>query len=319
MSDPSIVSGEVAPTSTSGTPEAPQSAATGAERASSLFSDAWRELRRKPVFVVAAVLIAIYLLMAAVPGLFTSTSPTHAELARSFNPPSSKAWFGYDLQGRDLYARTIYGARASIVVGVCAVLGVTLIGGTIGIIAGYYGGIVDALLSRLGDVFFGLPFVLGAIVILSTFAPAGGSSPVKIIALVVTALVMLGWPQMARIMRSSVISAKDLDYVQAARALGAGPGRIIFRHVLPNAIAPVIVVATISLGAYIGAEATLSFLGIGLQSPVVSWGIMISDAAPYLRTAPAALLFPAVFLSIAVLSFVMLGDAIREALDPKLR
>jgi oligopeptide transport system permease protein len=133
------------------------------------------------------------------------------------------------------------------------------------------------------------------------------------------ALVVLGWASFARIMRSSVISTKQLDYVQAARAIGARPGRIVFRHVLPNAIAPLIVVATISIGAYIGAEATLSFLGVGLREPVVSWGVMIAAGIRFREAAPHMMLFPGAFLTLAVLGFVMLGDAVRDALDPKLR
>jgi oligopeptide transport system permease protein len=298
-------------------PESPKP--TEKVRTGSLWSDAWHDLRRRPLFIISGVLILLFFLMAVFPQLFTSADPARGDLSRSFDPPSAKAWFGYDLQGYDLYARTIYGARASILVGTLTVLGTTLIGGIVGIIAGYYGGFFDSLLSRIGDVFFSLPFLLGSIVILSTFAPQGRTSEVRVISLVVGALVVLGWPQVARIMRSSVISAKQLDYVQAARALGAGPFRIIFRHLLPNCLAPVIVLGTISLGAYIGAEATLSYLGIGLQAPVVSWGIEINDAANYLRVHPLALIFPATFLTVAVLSFVMLGDAVREALDPKLR
>ncbi|MDQ1657173.1 MAG: oligopeptide transport system permease protein, partial [Cryptosporangiaceae bacterium] len=235
-------------------------------------------------------------------------------------PPSADAWFGRDRQGFDVYARAIYGTRISLIVGILATLGTTLVGGFVGILTGYYGGWLDSVLSRVGDLFLGLPFILGAVVLLSAFAgPRKDPSTVTIVGLVVGALILFGWPPFARIMRSSVISAKQADYVQAARALGAGSGRIIFRHLLPNCLAPTIVYAMISLGAYIGAEATLSYLGIGLRYPVVSWGVMISDAQPFLQTAPYILLFPSLFLSITVLSFVMLGDAVREALDPKLQ
>ena len=294
----------------------------------SLWSDAWRELRRKPLFIVSAILIVLFAVMAAFPALFASADPNHQDLTRNLDKPIWGNWFqfgkdgqfGYDIQGRDVYARTIYGARASIVVGISAVLGNLLIGGLAGIFAGYTGRWLDSLLSRIGDIFLGLPFVLGALVILSTFAnPSIDVGPVRIVLLVIMALVVLGWPSFARIMRSSVISTKQLDYVQAARALGAGPARIVFRHVLPNAIAPLIVVATISIGAYIGAEATLSFLGVGLREPVVSWGVMVSAGIDYREIAPHMMLFPGVFLTFAVLSFVMLGDAVRDALDPKLR
>jgi oligopeptide transport system permease protein len=187
-------------------------------------------------------------------------------------------------------------------------------------LAAFHGGWPDAVLSRVADVFIGLPFVLGAIVILTTFnAPGASPNATRVIAQVVASIAVLSWPVAMRIMRSAVLAAKEQDYVKAARALGASSRRIILRHLLPNCLAPVLVYATIALGAFIGAEATLSFLGIGLRPPVVSWGVMISDARYYVRVAPHMLLFPAGFLTVTVLAFVMLGDAIREALDPKLR
>jgi oligopeptide transport system permease protein len=287
-----------------------------------LWGDAWRDLRRKPTFWISLTFILFIVLVAIFPSLFSSVNPTipgSAELEKSLRPPSAHGWFGYDLQGNDIYARTIYGARASIVVGFLSVALATLIGGTAGIFAGFYGGWLDSLLSRIGDVFLGLPFVLGGIVILSAFTTFAGSNTVRIVGLVIATIVALSWPGYARIMRSSVVSGKQADYIQAARALGAGPGRVIFRHLLPNCLAPIIVIATLNVGAYIGAEASLSYLGLGLRSPVVSWGAMISDAVVVLRTAPFALLFPSIFLTATILSFVTLGDAAREALDPKLR
>jgi oligopeptide transport system permease protein len=285
-----------------------------------LLGDAWYDLRRKPLFWISAGFITLFVLIAAFPFLFTSGSPTEGSLSRSLVGPGGDGWFGYDIQGRDIYSRVIYGARASIIVAVTATLGTVLIGGAVGVLAGFRGGWVDALLSRVADVFFGIPFVLGAIVILFTFNPRGaGSNEWKIMGLVILALCLLVWPISMRIMRSSVLAAKQADYVVAARALGASNSRIIFKHLIPNCLAPVLVYATILVGAFIGAEATLSFLGVGLQSPVVSWGVMISDSQQYIRVAPYWLLFPSAFLVVAVLSFVMLGEAVREALDPKLR
>ena len=290
------------------------------EKPRGLLGDAWYDLRHKPLFWISAGFIALFLLMAAFPFLFTSIGPNEGGLSKSLEGPSGSAWFGTDIQGRDVYARVIYGARASIIVAVTATLGTVLLGAGVGVLAGFRGGWVDALLSRLADVFFGIPFVLGAIVILFSLNPRGaGSNEWKIMGLVIMALVLLTWPVAMRIMRSSVLAAKQADYVVAARALGASNARIIFKHLIPNCLAPILVYATILIGAYIGAEATLSFLGVGLQSPVVSWGVMISDSQQYIRVAPYWLLFPSAFLVTAVLSFVMLGEAIREALDPKLR
>ncbi|GAA1334763.1 ABC transporter permease [Saccharothrix algeriensis] len=284
-----------------------------------LVGDAWHVLRARPLFWVSTSIILLVVLMALFPGLFTSADPTQGLLSRNYEPPSAKAWFGYDNQGYDVYARVVHGARASIVVGVLATGGVVLVGATIGLLAGFYGGWLDAVVSRIADVFVGVPFVLGAIVILTTLNADGDPGPVRIVAQVVLSLAVLSWPVSMRIMRSTAIAAKQQDYVKAARALGASPRRIITKHMLPNCIAPVLVYSTIALGAFIGAEATLSYLGIGLRQPVVSWGVMINSAKDYLRVAPHALLFPAGFLTATVLAFVMLGDAVREALDPKLR
>jgi oligopeptide transport system permease protein len=287
----------------------------------SLWGNAWIELRRNPLFWISAVLIAVFLVMAAVPQLFTRIDPTFADLRLGRQKPSSQAWFGYDTQGYDVYARTIYGARSSILVGVLATTFTLVFGSAMGIIAGFFGGWVDAVLSRIGDIFFAIPLLLGGILVLYTF-PSGLQTPYIVVVLkVVVALAIIGWPNIARLMRSSVLQVKPNDYVQAARALGASPGRIIVSHILPNALAPVIVVSTINLGAFISAEATLSFLGIGLQAPAISWGLAISEASGIglIRIAPHMLLFPALFLVLTVLAFIMLGDAIRDALDPKLR
>lgn len=287
------------------------------DRPRSLASDAWHDLRRRPLFMVSATLIAVLLVIALFPQLFTDVDPNRGDLALARAAPSAEAVFGNDALGRDVFARAIYGTRVSIVVGLLATLLTVLIGGTLGLVSGYFGGRLDAVLSRFADIFFGLPFVLGAIVILSTFRETVGGGAVGITSIVILTMSALGWPVTMRIMRSAAIAARNQDYVRAARGLGAGPVRIILRHMLPNCAAPVLVYATIALGAFIGAEATLSFLGIGLRDPVVSWGVMISEAQTYLRVAPWLLLFPGAFLIVTVLAFVMLGDAVRDAFDPK--
>lgn len=314
MTDPqAIATANNAALAQAGAPVAP----TTTDKPRSLTSDAWHDLRRRPLFIISAALITSLLVIAAFPQLFTSVDPGTGELARSRQAPSADAIFGYDALGRDVFARAIYGARVSIVVGVLATVLTVLIGGVLGLIAGYAGGRVDSIISRFADVFFGLPFVLGAIVILSTFRDTVGNNPVGISAIVISTMAALGWPVVMRIMRSAAISARNQDYVRAARGLGAGPMRIILRHMLPNCAAPVLVYSTIALGAFIGAEATLSYLGIGLRDPVVSWGVMISEAQTSLRVAPTLLVFPGAFLIVTVLAFVMLGDAVRDAFDPK--
>ncbi|WP_377269575.1 ABC transporter permease [Peterkaempfera sp. SMS 1(5)a] len=278
----------------------------------SLWQDAWEDLRRNPIFIVSALLILFLVFISIWPGVIATRSPLDCDLARSLDGPAPGHWFGFDTQGCDVYTRTVYGARASVTVGVCATAGAAVAGTLLGGLAGFFGGWWDGLLSRITDIFFGIPILLGGLVLLSVL-------PSTTIWTVVGFIVLLGWTQVARIARGSVITAKQNDYVMAARALGAGNARMMLRHVLPNAIAPVIVVATIALGTYVALEATLSYLGVGLKPPTVSWGIDISAAAGYIRNAPHMLLYPAGALSITVLAFIMLGDAVRDALDPKLR
>ncbi|MDO5735358.1 MAG: ABC transporter permease, partial [Propionibacteriaceae bacterium] len=283
--------------------------ATPEEAGASLWSDAWRIMRSRPLFWFSASLIAIFVAMAMAPQLFTSADPGYCDLSLARLGPEKGAWFGYDLQGCDVYSRTIYGARSSILVGTLTMIATVIIGGALGIIAGYSGGWVDALLSRIADVFFAIPLLLGGIIIMYTFRSPPGAPYSLIVGKVVFAMAILYWPNIFRLMRSSVLQVKPNEYVLAARALGASPARIILSHVLPNAVAPVIVVATIDLGAFITTEAALSFLGIGLQPPAISWGIAISEASGlgYIAAAPHMLLFPSLFLSLAVLGFIMLG------------
>lgn len=278
----------------------------------SLWGDAWRELRSRPVFVISALLIAVLVLMAAWPGLFTSIDPRQCSLSNSLLRPSAEHWFGTDLQGCDYYARTVHGARISITIGLIVTIFATFIAVVGGSIAGFYGGIIDTIIARITDVWFAVPTILGGIVILTLFGERG----VFQVSLV---LIVLGWPTMLRLARSAVLSVKEEEYVDAARALGASDFRIITRHILPNSLAPVIVYATITVGVIIAAEAALSFLGVGLQLPAISWGLMISVAQNRILTAPHLLLFPGLFLSVTVFSFILMGDALRDALDPKLR
>jgi oligopeptide transport system permease protein len=278
----------------------------------SLWTDAWHDLSRKPIFYLSSLVILFLVLIAIWPGLIASQDPLQCNLINSQNGPSSGHWFGYDQQGCDVYTRTVYGARASVEVGIFSTLGVGILGALLGGLAGYFGGWWDAILSRISDIFFGIPILLGGVVFLS--AVKGGS-----VLTVSTFIILLGWPQLARIARGAVITAKEQDYVLAAKALGAGHGRVLLRHIAPNALAPVIVWSTIALGTFISLEATLSFLGVGLKPPAVSWGIDISSAADQIRNAPHMLLWPAGALSVTVLAFILLGDAVRDALDPKLR
>lgn len=283
------------------------------QKARSTWADAWESMRRRPSFWISAVLILIIAVVALFPGLFTSVAPnSNCLLANSNGTPQPGHPFGFTRQGCDVYSRVIFGTQASVTVGLLATLLVTLVGIVIGSLAGFYGGFLDSLVSRVGDIFFAIPTVLGAIVLMSVLP---NRTPVTV-ALV---LAIFAWPQVARIMRGAVLSAKNSDYVMASVALGVSKFKILLRHVIPNAIAPVIVIATVSLGTFIVAESTLSFLGIGLPPSVMSWGNDIGQARTSIRTSPQTLLYPAAALSLTVLSFLMLGDVVRDALDPKAR
>ncbi|SCG79133.1 ABC transporter permease [Micromonospora humi] len=285
-------------------------------RPRSLAGDAWRDLRRNPVFWLSLLLVVLVAAMAVAPGLFTANDPRDCVLSRQHAGPSGGAILGYDFQGCDTFARAVYGARASLLVGALSALITGVIALVVGMLAGYFGGWVDAVLSRVIDIVLGIPLLLAAIVLLKRVSTSGET--VRLFA-VILVLALLGWTTAARVVRSSVITAREQDYVAAARMLGAGNGRIMWRHILPNALAPAIVVLTIALGSFIAAEATLSFLGIGLKAPTISWGIDIDAGRVHMRESATPLIVPSTFLALTVLAFIMLGDAIRDAFDPKLR
>jgi ABC-type dipeptide/oligopeptide/nickel transport system permease subunit len=303
------------------TPEAGTAEAVTEDRQASLWSDAWKSLKRNPLFWIGTVLGVLFVVMALFPQVFSrGADPRQCNLSNSNQKPSSEHWFGFDQQGCDYLANVVYGARNSLIIGVSAVLVILLLGVVIGAIAGYYGGFVDSLLARLADIFYAVPFILGAIVLLrvgpSTGLPIISSRGAGAVAL---ALAIFGWMTAMRLVRSQVIAVKSGDYVAAARAMGASDVRIMVRHILPNAVAPVLVYTTITIGVLIAAEATLTYLGVGLQRPAISWGLQISTGQSLLRTAPHAVLFPSAMLTLNVMAFVMLGDALRDALDPRQR
>jgi oligopeptide transport system permease protein len=283
-------------------------------RQNSLWSDAWKDLKRNPLFWIGALLMLVFLAMALLPQVFArGVDPRSCSLSNSQQKPSADHWFGFDQQGCDYLANVVYGARNSLIIGILAVLVVLLLGVVVGAISGFYGGLTDSLLSRVTDIFYALPLVLGALVVLRTGTLGRGVTAVAI------ALALFGWMTAMRLVRSQVIAVKSSDYVAAARAMGASNRRILVRHILPNAVAPVLVYTTITIGVLIAAEATLTFLGVGLQRPAISWGLQIEAGQSLLRTAPHLVLFPSVVLTLTVMAFIMMGDALRDALDPRQR
>lgn len=294
----------------SGESTAEAAASAGGAAEASLWGDAWRSLRRNPWFLLSAVLLLVLLAMALFPQLFTSTDPRECLLGRSRQTPSAEHWFGTDIQGCDYYTRVIHGASNSIAIGFLVSAGVLVISIVLGLLAGYFGRWVDALISRFTDMIFAIPYILAALVFLNVIEDRG----VREVALV---LIVFTWPTMARLMRGSVLSVVNSEYVMAARALGAGHVTIMRRHILPNSLGPVIGYATVFVGIIIGAEATLTFLGVGLQLPAISWGLQLQQAQPYLQQFPHLIVFPLIFVGITVFAFMTLGDAVRDAIDPK--
>jgi len=274
-----------------------------------LLRDTWHGLHRRPKFIIAALLIGFVLLVAAFPALFTAADPGYADPDQSLQAPSAAHWFGTDLQGHDIYARTIYGARASITVGLGATLAVFVVGGALGALAGFYGGWLDAVISRVADVFFAIPLLLAAIVLMQVMHH-------RTVWTVIAILALFGWPQVARIARGGVLTVRGSDYVLAAKALGLSRFGILVRHAVPNAIGPVIAMSTIALGLFIVTEATLSYLGVGLPPSVVSWGGDINVDQIRLRAGSPILFYPAGALAVTVLAFMIMGDVLRDALDP---
>jgi oligopeptide transport system permease protein len=288
----------------------------------SQWREAWKRLRKSPLFWVALAIIFVIMLMIAFPGLFTNQDPTKAALRDSFGPGSKGHPFGFTQQGADVWARTVYGARASVAVGVLSTIVTALLGIVTGAIAGFYGGLADSLLSRISDIFFSIPLLLACIVVISVinniYPDRGFWAAVGV---VVAALALFAWPQITRQMRGAVLEVKNLEFVDAATAIGASRMRNLIRHIVPNALAPVIVASTISLGIFIVSESALSFLGLGLPQNVVSWGNDLSDAQNTVRAGSHlnVMWVPATALATTVLGFILLGEAVREALDPKAR
>lgn len=295
------------------TPLLATDALTKDTKPTSLWEDAWKSLRKNPIFIISAVLITFVLFVVAFPTVFTKVPPDECVLKNSLKPAEPGHPFGFNKQGCDILSRVVHGARASVTVGVLTTIVVVAVGGALGAISGFFGGWLDSLVSRITDIFFAIPLILGAIIFMQVFKDQTSVWQVILI------LAVFSWPSVARIMRGAVISVKNSDFITAATALGVSRTKNLVRHVIPNALAPVIVTATVSLGIFIVAEATLSFLGIGLPFSVMSWGRDISDAQGALRDRPQVLLYPAGALAITVLSFILLGDAVREALDPKAR
>jgi len=280
-------------------------------KAESLWLDAWRRLMRQPLSVLAGTIVIILIITALVGPLITPYDPNHIDMANRFDPPSLAHPFGTDDFGRDIFSRVIVGARLSLQVGLIAVGLAATAGTLLGLVAGYAGRLTDEVIMRAMDILFAFPAILLAIAIMAALGKG-----------ITNAMIAIGIvyvPIFARIARSSVLSIREEEFIDAARAIGASDKRIIFRHILPNTLSPLIVETTLSLSFAILAEAALSFFGLGTQPPDPSWGRMLSEGRAYFQQSVWLAIWPGLAIMMTVLGFNLLGDGLRDALDPRLK
>ena len=268
--------------------------------------------RRYPLGTVGAMLMALFVLAAIFAELITVHSPLATDAAHSLAPPSATYWMGADNFGRDVYSRIVFGARISLAVGIGSTMLGCLVGVALGLLSGYLSGWVDLAVQRLIDILQALPLLVLALVMAAALGPSLRNT---ILAIAIPLV-----PYVARVIRANTLQLRELAFVDGARAIGLGHLRIALRHVLPNTLAPLIVLATAQLGSAILTEAALSFLGLGIPEPYPSWGRMLSEsAAEYVRTAPWLVVYPGIAISLVVFGTNLLGDALRDLLDPRLR
>ena len=272
----------------------------------------WRFIRKKPLGAAGGALMVVMLFTAVFAEVLQTHDPIATNAAYTLGRPNLEHFLGTDHLGRDIYSRIVHGARVSLVVGVASTLLGSVLGGVIGLLSGYIGGKTDLITQRVLDILQGLPLLVLALVMSAALGPSVQN--------VVIAISIPIIPRAARVIRSSVLSIREMQYVEAARSLGVQHLRIAFRHILPNTVGPFIVLCTAQLGSAILVEATLSYLGLGVPEPYPSWGRMLSvSAAEYAQKAPHLVLFPGIAISLAVFASNLLGDALRDTLDPRLR
>jgi len=277
---------------------------------------AWKGLLRNPITLAAGAVVVLLVFTAIFAPVLAPYTYDAQDREHVLSAPGPRHKLGTDHLGEDVLSRILYGARVSLTVGLVVEAIELVIGVSLGVLAGYKGGLWDTVLMRVTDAMFAFPDLLFAILLVGIWRPA---SPAGSFLVVFIALALVNWPGMARLVRGQVLSLRQKEFVEAARAVGAGDWAIVTRHLLPNMLSPIIVAVTVDIANVILAEATLSFLGIGIQPPFPSWGRMINDARPYLLSHPFLIVWPSVALGATVLAFNFLGDGLRDALDPRLR
>lgn len=273
--------------------------------------DAWQSFRKNKLALVGAVIVLFFILLAIFGPLFAPQGINDQLLKDRLKPPSSQYWFGTDDLGRDVFSRIIHGARISLWVGTSSVLGSVVVGSILGIIAGYYGKWIDTIISRIFDIMLAFPSILLAIAVVSVLGPSLQNALI--------AIAIINIPNFGRLIRSKVLSIKEEEYITSAKAIGMRDIRILFSHILPNSMAPVIVAGTLAIASAIIEAAALGFLGLGAEAPAPEWGKMLADARLFLRNAPWAMIFPGLAIMLTVLGFNLMGDGLRDALDPRMK
>ncbi|KJS84361.1 MAG: peptide ABC transporter permease [Peptococcaceae bacterium BICA1-8] len=281
------------------------------EIAGGLWQDTFKRLKKNKIAVFGAIIIGILFFCAIFAPFLAPHDPENGLLKDRQQPPSEKYLLGTDSQGRDVLSRIIHGAGISVQIGVISVGIALLIGTTLGVLSGYYGRWIDVGIMRLVDIMLAFPTILLALAIVTVLGPSLKNAMI--------AVGIVNIPRFARIVRASVLSVKETEYVEASKAIGCTDMQIIFRHVLPNCLAPIIVQATLTIGTAILEAAGLSFLGLGAQPPMPEWGAMLADSRGYLRQAPWSVMYPGLAIMLTVLGFNLLGDGLRDALDPRLK
>jgi oligopeptide transport system permease protein len=273
--------------------------------------DAWRRLKKNKLAMVGLYTVVFIIVVAVVGPWVSQVSYSDQNLMQTNQPPDAEHWFGTDSLGRDLFIRVLYGARISLAIGVVASLINLIIGVVYGGIAGFLGGRLDRMMMNIVDILYSIPVLLYVILLMVILKP--GLTNIFI------ALGIAYWLRMARIVRGQILSLKEQEYVLAARTIGASNWRILFRHLIPNSVGPIIITMTLAIPEAIFTEAFLSFIGLGVAAPMASWGVLASEGVTSLRSYPFQLFFPAMAISITMLAFNFLGDGLRDALDPRMR
>jgi peptide/nickel transport system permease protein len=273
--------------------------------------DAWTSFRKNKIALAGSVIVLLFIIIALFAPVLAPYDHASGKLVERFMPPSSEHWFGTDDFGRDVLSRVIIGARMSLWIGFTAVIGSVIVGSILGVLAGFYGRFVDTIISRLFDIMLAFPSILLAIAIVAIIGPSLENA--------MFAIAIVNVPNFGRLIRSKVLSVKEEEYITAARAIGMSDFRILTHHIIPNSITPIIVQGTLAIATAIIEVAALSFLGLGAQSPDVDWGKMLDDSRAYLVQAPWTMIFPGLAIMLTVLGFNLMGDGLRDALDPKLK